>query len=145
MKCGPHRTAALGAFVTLVWHRSDVRASVVAGSLGISQVVLFVLLLQATSDSADSDPFDSPIYWLTWLLVPACALSAGYALPHTPPGVWVAALMLPMAVGVALLGTIWHDPDDGPSLWVAGEVFVGVQAALAWGAASAGSSLRRRT
>jgi len=120
-----------------------VKPRLAAGGLAISQIALFALM-SATSETSDGDPFDSPLYWWTWLLWPACALVAAAVFPDTPASLWTAALCLPLAIGVALLGTIWHDPDDGASLWIAGEVFVGIQALVTHIAALLGSKMRRR-
>ena len=50
---------------------------------------------------------------------------------------WTAALIVPLAIEVALLGTVWNDPDEGVSFWLVGEVFVAVQGAVTLGAANA--------
>jgi hypothetical protein len=53
------------------------------------------------------------------------------------------ALVAAAAVDVAVEGTVLYDPDYGASLWLAGEMFVAVQALLAVGAAKVGQSLGR--
>jgi hypothetical protein len=57
------------------------------------------------------------------------------------PLLWTAALILPLAVEVALLATMWYDPDQRGSFWDVGEVFVAVQGAVTLGAATAGARL----
>ena len=44
-----------------------------------------------------------------------------------------------MLVGVAVLGTVLHDADDGASLWLVSDVFVVVPGLVVWGAAAAAS------
>lgn len=98
---------------------------------------VLLLVMRATSETGDGDPFDSPMYVWSWLLLPMIAAVAARKWPTRRPAVWAIALMLPMAVGVAVIGTVLHDPDDGASLWIAGEVFVLVQGLAVWGAAAA--------
>jgi len=42
----------------------------------------------------------------------------------------------------ALLGTLWHDPDDGASVWIAGEMFVIAQTGVTWFGAYLGATAR---
>lgn len=115
--------------------------------LVISQVLTLILMVRSSSTD-DGDPFDSSLYWWTWLLYPALAAAATRLRPgEHRPIVWTAALMVPLAIEVALLGTVWHDPDDGASLWIAGEIFVAVQAVVTLLAATTTQAvvrLRRR-
>ena len=41
----------------------------------------------------------------------------------------------------ALLGTLWHHPDDGASVWIAGEMFVIAQTGMTWFGAYLGGCL----
>jgi hypothetical protein len=109
-------------------------------------VALF-LLMRATSRTADHDPFDSPLFWWIWLILPTCAFLASYGRPDgSRPLLWTAALIGPFIIAVALLGTVLHDPKEGASFWLAGEVFVLALGGLTFARARAGASaaLRRR-
>lgn len=116
---------------------------VIAGLLVASQVAL-LQLMRVTSTTHDGDPFDSPLYWWSWLLFAATAFLASYARPAWRPWRWTAVLIVPLIVEVALLGTVWHDPDDGASFWLAGEMLVFVQGLLTLAAAGVGALLRLR-
>jgi hypothetical protein len=117
--------------------------------LGVTLIgyqIALMLAMRDTSRTDDGDPFDSTLYWWSWLLLPAAALLASFVRPYgRRPLMWTAALIVPLAIEVALFGTVWHDPDDGASFWIVGEMFVAVQGAVTLGAASAGSALRLRT
>jgi hypothetical protein len=97
----------------------------------------------STSQSS-GDPFDSPLFQWTWLIWIVIALVAGFVFPTSPPRLWAAALLGPFAIGVALLGTVWHDPANGASLWMAGELFLAFLGLVALGAAAAGAYLAER-
>jgi hypothetical protein len=116
--------------------------------LGVTLIGYQLALLLAMRDTTrtdDGDPFDSTLYWWSWLLLPAAALLASFLRPHgRRPLLWTAALIVPLAVEVALLGTVWYDPDQGVSFWVVGEMFVAVQGAVTLAAANAGAALRLR-
>lgn len=94
--------------------------------------------MRTTSSTSEGDSFDSSLYWWSWLILPAVAGAASFARPR--PLLWTAALIVPIIVAVALLGTVFHDPDDGASFWVLGELFVLVQGAITFGAASVGAT-----
>ena len=102
-----------------------------AGSTGL------FLVMRATSETADADPFDSPLYAWSWLLLPIVAAVAARTWPRRSPVVWAIAITLPVFVGVAVVGTVLHDPANGASLWIAGEIFVLAQGLAVWGAAAA--------
>lgn len=123
--------------------RSDRTVVVAVVGVVVLQVVLF-FVMRATSSTESSDPFDSPLYGWTWFAFPAVAFALGALLPQAPSWIWAAAMLGPMAIEVALLGTLGHDPDDGASLWIAGEVFVLVQALTVRLAGAAGKNLRER-
>ena len=99
--------------------------------------------LIATSERYD--PFTSPLYWWSWLLFPAAACVATYV---RPGGVrlflWSGVLTVPIAVLVAVVGTVWQDADDGVSFWLIGEMVVAVQIALTLGVALFDLQLRIR-
>lgn len=118
------------------------RATVLVGLLGSVGVATFFIL--GASSDVGGDPFDSPFYSWSWVALPVLAGLAAIANPATRPIVWAAALHLPLMVGVAYLGTFGHDPNDGASLWMAGEVFLVVQAALAIGVAALARTQRVR-
>jgi hypothetical protein len=108
--------------------------------------IALMLAMRDTSRTDDGDPFDSRLYWWSWLLLPPAAMLASFVRPYgTRPLLWTAALIVPLAIEVALLGTVWHDPDEGASLWLVGEVFVGVQGAVTLRAARVGRALRLRS
>jgi hypothetical protein len=109
--------------------------------------VALLLLMRETSRTADNDPLDSSFFWYSWLILPGCAFLASYARPDgARPFLWTAALIGPFVIELALLGTVWHDPDEGASFWLVGEMFVLILGAVTFAAASAGASiaLRRR-
>jgi hypothetical protein len=83
----------------------------------------------ATSQIGD-DPFDSPLYWWSWLITPVLGMTLGLIFPLVRCRVWMWVIVVPTMLGVALVGTVFHDPDEGASLWVVGEVFVVVQALI---------------
>ena len=87
-------------------------------------------VLRATSTSGEQDPFDSDWYWGSWLVLAGAAFLAGYARPALA-AVWGWLVVVPFAVILALAGTVFHDPDHGASMWMAGEVFVFAQAGFA--------------
>jgi hypothetical protein len=119
-----------------------VDASVVVG-LAILAVGLLVVMGK-TSTSA-GDPFDSPIFWWLWLLLPGVAFFSGFLRgAYSRPLLWTAAFFVPVMVAVGLLGTVFHDTDEGgASLWLAGEVFVAVLWAVTYCAAVVGQLVGR--
>lgn len=115
-----------------------------AAVLIIFQVALFLLMWAATGD-----PFDSPVYWYSWLLLPAFAFMASYARPRgARPLLWTSALIVPFMVEGALLNTVWRDPGPDDGLWIIGEMLLlvlgGVTFVAATGGAWAGLSHRAR-
>ena len=113
------------------------------GALVLLQIGLFPLM-RATSSTGDGDIFDSSLYLWSWLVLPLVTAACGWRFYREPPWVWVVALVVPLAVEVALLGTVLHDPDDGASLWIVGEFFVLAQALPIYLGASLGAHLGRR-
>jgi hypothetical protein len=95
----------------------------------------------ATTTSPEHDPFESPLSWWSWLVLPATAFVAAAIAPArwTALG-WLA--VAPLAVGTLLGGTVFHDPDDGASLWMVGEVVVLVEGAVCSAGAALGRTLR---
>ena len=55
------------------------------------------------------------------------------------PLVWTAALIAPFILEVAVFGTVLHNPDDGASLWLAGEFLVVALGAVSFLAATFGA------
>jgi hypothetical protein len=95
--------------------------------LGLGTAYWFVL--RATSSSAEHDPFDSDWYWWSWFVLAGAAFLAGFARPALAAW-WGWLALAPFAVLLAFAGTVFHDPDNGASMWLFGEVFVIGQAAL---------------
>lgn len=109
-----------------------VLAGLIAASIGL------LLAMMVTSPSTSSDPFESSLFRWSWLIVPAAAGVASFVRPR--PVLWTAALIVPIVVAVALLGTVLHDPDEGASLWLIGEMFVLLLGAITFGGASIGAA-----
>lgn len=87
------------------------------------------------------DPFDSPYYWWTWLLMPGVSLAAAAGRPARPrPFRWTAALVLPWMLMLAVQGMTSLDSDG---LWIVGEVFLVAQGAVVLGAAFLGARVGR--
>ncbi|HEX7167592.1 MAG TPA: hypothetical protein VF230_11485 [Acidimicrobiales bacterium] len=110
-------------------HRN--RLSPIDAALGVSLVgagSLTVKQMVGTS-RVNADPFDSSMFWWAWLLYPALVGAATWARPagHRPL-LWTAAVVAPFATYVAFAGTAGHDPDEGASLWLVGEIFIAMQA-----------------
>jgi len=130
------------------FRRNEVRREsrrVVAIVVVLVGIQIALLLLMRASSTSNGDPFDSPLYRWSWVLIPACAFGVSFIRPHSGlPLLWVASLMAPLMIGVALLGTVWHDSDNGASLWIVGEMFLLLQGTVALLAASAALLLRRR-
>jgi hypothetical protein len=97
--------------------------------IGLVVVSLATLpLLVATSRTAESDPFDSPLYWGAWIVFPAIAFFvAAYHPRRRGPLTWALGLVGPWMLLLVVMGTIGHDSDDGASFWVVGEVFLVIQ------------------
>lgn len=90
----------------------------------------WAILLQETTTSPESDPFESPWYLWSWLLLPALGGLAALVVGPARPFLWAAAMVGPFAVLVALEGTVWWDSADGASFWLIGEIFVGLHLLL---------------
>lgn len=102
-------------------------------------------ILNLTSDSPEGDPFDSPYYWSAWIVIPLLAVLAAVLRPAWPrPLWWATALVLPSVVALGLQGTIFHNPDDGASFWIVGEVLLIMNGAIALGAATIVMTFRRK-
>lgn len=115
-----------------------------ASALAVLQVSL-LFMMRATSRTPGDDPFDSPLFWWSWLILPACAFLASFARPDgARPLLWTGSLIVPFVIEVALLGTLWHDPDEGASFWLVGEVFVLALGGVTLIAGVAGASMRTR-
>src|SRR5687767_13668161 len=100
--------------------------------------------MATTSRTDDGDPFDSPLYWWSWLVMPVIAAGVAIARPSIEPPRLVIALVVPMMVATAWMGTVGHDDSDGVSFWPVAEVFLLIQALVTFAAASAAARLRRR-
>ena len=113
-------------------HRMGGRgADVLVGAVLVVAVTVTGVVMCATSRTADGDPFDSTLYWWSWLLFPGAAVLASLLRAGGWRVVgWTLAATAPMGAIVAYLGTIGHDPGDGASMWVAGELFVIAQMAV---------------
>jgi hypothetical protein len=112
--------------------------------VGLSLVGLgtaYWFLMSATSRSAEHDAFDSGWYWWSWLVLGGVAFVAGFARPALAAW-WGWLVLVPFAVSLALAGTVFHDHDNGASMWLAGEVFVIAQAAFTAFASRLGGRLR---
>lgn len=106
--------------------------------------LLFWLLCQVTAAPSGGDFFDSPYYWWGWLVLPAFTGLVAWRLP-SPTNAWFGlVVVVPQAVAVTLLGTVFHDPASGASLWIAGLVFVALQGAVATLTALLAGGLRER-
>lgn len=97
------------------------------------------LAMEATSGAVDSTPFDSPLYVWSWLVLPMTAFLASMARPQRW-GWWSSALIGPMALGVVLGESVYHSPENGPSVLLMGMVLVGVQAMSTFASGSLGQS-----
>lgn len=108
--------------------------------------IVFIVLMRATSRTDDGDPFDSSLFWWLWLILIVTGYLVSRWRPGPPPLFWTTALIGPLVVAVALLATGWHDPDDGASFWILGEMYVLALGGFAFVAAHVGSerALRRR-
>ncbi|WP_165068373.1 hypothetical protein [Marisediminicola senii] len=97
------------------------------------------LVLAATA--ANGDPFDSPLYPWTWLVLPLVAALASVGHPGAVTPLWfTAALVVP-----SLIGTVWLGASDGSGLWAVGLLFVLVQGVVVLAAAYLGGLLGRRS
>jgi hypothetical protein len=95
--------------------------------------VAIVGLLVLTTRSKEGDFFDSPGYWATWLLFPGIALVASLFRPTARTAlVSAASLVGPPMVVLAFLGTVGHDPNDGASLWIVGEILLAIEGLFAF-------------
>ena len=120
---------------------TDVVLGVVLGLFGAGTWAV----LSATSDPPERDPFDSPLYWTTWIVLPVVAFGTALLRPQWPrPLCWAAALVVPSALALAVQGTVLHDADHGASLWMVGEIFIAMQGCFVLGAAFLGARLRCR-
>lgn len=93
--------------------------------------LLFWLLCFVTSGSSGGDFFDSPYYWSGWLVLPAVTGLIAWLRPRRAHAWFGVVVVMPQAIAVTLLGTVFHDPASGASLWIVGLVFVGIQGAVA--------------
>jgi hypothetical protein len=95
---------------------------------------LWVLALELTTDNGD--PFDSPLYWWGWLVLPVCAFIGARLGVERTLLAWGITLALPLACWTLVGGTLLSSQDEGASFWIVGELFVFVWAGLiAMGAA----------
>ena len=115
-------------------------ATVVVGALCVIVGGVFWLVCERSSGNGDSDFFDSSLWWFGFVILPGFALVASAAQPRYPRQ-WAILLVLPQALATVLLGTVFHDPDNGASLWMAGLVFVGLQGVVSLGGANLGAHL----
>lgn len=122
----------------LVWRPADAARAIFLA--GVGSVTWRVLDATAPGD----DFFDSDLYWWTWIALPLVGAVAG-ALRSGPwrPLVWAASLMGPSMLANLYIGTIGHDPDDGASLWMVGEIFLIVTGTMVAGARKLGEVMRR--
>jgi len=105
---------------------------------------LAVVWLLAATAGTTGDPFDSPIFWWLWVLLPACGIGAGLLWPtQARYPVWSAAFFGPAVVLTALAGTTWHDPEDGASFWILGEMLIVVLWAVTYAASLLSATVRR--
>jgi hypothetical protein len=130
-------------------HQPPVALSLVDWCIGAVLIgfgtATWLFLVATSSSSANSDPFDSPFWNLSWLAVAMAAMVAGYLRgAHKRPIAWATCLSLPGAVVVVLIGTVFYDSRGGASFWPVGEIFVGIESVWAFGAAQLGAAARRR-
>jgi len=118
-------------------------ATVVVATLCAIVGSVFWLVCERSSGTGDSDFFDSSLWWFGFVILPGFALVASAAQPRYPRQ-WAILLVLPQAIATVLLGTVFHDPDDGASLWMAGLVFVGLQGMVSFGGANLGAHLMQQ-
>lgn len=105
----------------------DVVDNAVTSSFVVLSVVSWFLM---DAVSSNGDAFDADLYWSTWLILPLLVAIAAAVWPdgHGPP-TWSAALFVPWMAIIAWEG-INHDPTEGASFWIVGEIFTLVQ--LGW-------------
>ncbi len=102
------------------------------------------LVVMGTSTHS-MDPFKSPIYSLTWVAgIASVAVASALNGRGTRPAAWAACSLIPGVLALALAGTVFHDPDDGASLWLAGAFFVVIQGGVAWAVGAVTSQCRYR-
>jgi hypothetical protein len=81
--------------------------------------------MRATSRTSNGDPFDSRLFWLTWLLFPLVGFFvAAYHPRRHGPRTWAVSLIGPWMALVFLEGAVLLDASEGASFWVVGEVFL---------------------
>lgn len=123
---------------SIFWFLGDLG---IGGFLVAVQIVTFGLM-RATSSAVSGDPFDSQWFWNSWLIYPVLAGLAAVARPAgNRPLWWTAALIVPFVVEVAVLGTVLHDPAEGASLWLLGEIFVLVLGGVTYAGACVGRTV----
>jgi hypothetical protein len=105
--------------------------TVIAGVLvGVSLVTF--LLLRVTTKSNEGDFFDSPGYWATWLLFPLIGLVATLFRPSARTAFLAGlALVGPLMAILFVSGTFGHDPNDGASFWIVGEILLVIEGLFA--------------
>ena len=106
--------------------------------------VAWVVLLLLTTSSPERDPFDSPLLWWGFVVLPSIAAAGTASGLEDSSLAWAIGLAGPSGVFAFVAGTILHDPDRGASFWLLGEVTVVVLAALVFAGSAVGDHLRRR-
>lgn len=141
-----HQWLAAGASETVhqpaLRHASGVDVAVVLVLLGVG---VGLWALNSTSDPQEQDLLDSPYLWWTWLFGAVVAFVAGYLRPGgRRPLWWSLALVSPAGLALAVQGTVLHDPDQGVSFWMLGELFIIFQGILLLAAATTGTARAQR-
>lgn len=102
----------------------------------LNKSVLGVLALSAgtlatwgllVGTTQNGDPFDSPLYWWSWILLPFLGAIVAAFVPERRSLIWVAAIFVPLLAMVAFDGLAASEPY-GPSLWTVGEIFTLIEA-----------------
>lgn len=102
----------------------------VAAALVCFSLVWF-LAMHWTSTASDGDSFDSQLWFASWIVFPALGYVVSSNWPSgNLPWLWTGCLSVPMMITVALLGTVFHDPGDGPSFWFLAVYFLLIQSAV---------------
>lgn len=106
--------------------------------------ILAFAAMRATSTTSDSDPFDSPLYLLSWIVVPLLAAAATLlrSKGHRPIA-WVACLAVPWMALVFGYAVTLDAPEGDANLWFLGEILILLQAALAYVSAMVALRIRQ--